>query len=575
MLKRFLPLLRWLPNYKKIYLSGDIYAGITVGIMLIPQGMAYALIAGLPPVYGLYAAIVPQIVYTLLGTSRHLAVGPVAMDSLLVAAGLGTLSISSPEEYIAMAITLAFLVGIIQIVLGLLRMGFFVTFLSKPVVSGFTTAAAFIIGGSQLQHLLGIQVHSNSRFDVLLWEIFQKIGSTNFMAFSIGICAVIILYAFRKKASKIPLGLLVVFLGILVVTLTQWDERGLAVVGEIPQGLPKLKLPILTYEKLSQLFPVAITLALISIMEAMAISKSFENKTENHKINADQELVALGSANMIGSFFQAYPISGGFSRTAVNEQAGAKTAISGLIGALVVAVVLLFFTTLFFKLPKSILAAIIMVAVLKLIDLRYPIRLFKTRKDEFILLILTFLVTLFLGIKEGLLVGILFSFLLLVYRTSKPHFAFLAKIKKTNYYKNIERFPNETVEREDLIILRFDAQLFFGNIDYFRNIIFEKINIQENKVRGFILSAESINYIDSTAVEQLIEISKSLKSNSVRFMIAGAIGPARDIIFSSKIIQNIGRNNLFVNTKAAVKEFDSILKNSNIRIKVTEQNNSN
>ena len=574
MLKRFLPLLNWLPNYKKSYLSGDIYAGITVGVMLIPQGMAYALIAGLPPVYGLYAAIVPQIVYTLLGTSRHLAVGPVAMDSLLVAAGLGTLSISSPEEYIAMAIALACLVGIIQIVLGLLRMGFFVTFLSKPVVSGFTTAAALIIGGSQLQHLLGIQVLSNSRFDVLLWEIFQKIASTNFMAFSIGICAVIILYAFRKKASKIPLGLLVVFLGILMVTLTQWDERGLAVVGEIPQGLPKLKLPILTYEKLSQLFPIAITLSLISIMEAMAISKSFENKTENHKINADQELVALGSANIIGSFFQSYPISGGFSRTAVNEQAGAKTAISGLIGALVVAIVLLFFTTLFYKLPKSILAAIIMVAVLKLVDFKYPIRLFKTRKDEFVLLLLTCLITLFVGIKEGLLVGILFSFLLLVYRTSKPHFAFLAKIKKTNYYKNIERFPNETVEREDLMILRFDAQLFFGNIDYFRNIIFEKINTEQNKVKGFILSAESINYIDSTAVEQLIEISKSLKNKSVRFMIAGAIGPARDIIFSSKIIQNIGRNNLFVNTKAAVKEFDSILKTSNIRIKVTEQNNT-
>ncbi len=573
MLKRFLPLLRWLPNYKKNYLSGDIYAGITVGIMLIPQGMAYALIAGLPPVYGLYAAIVPQIVYTFLGTSRHLAVGPVAMDSLLVAAGLGTLSISSPEEYIAMAIALAFLVGIIQIALGLLRMGFFVTFLSKPVVSGFTTAAALIIGGSQLQHLLGIQVLSNNRFDILLREIFQKIDSTNLMAFSIGICAVIILYTFRKKASKIPLGLLVVVLGIFVVTLTQWDQKGLAVVGEIPQGLPKLKLPVLTFEKLSQLFPIAITLALISIMEAMAISKSFENKTQHHKINADQELVALGSANMIGSFFQSYPISGGFSRTAVNEQAGAKTTISGLIGALVVAVVLLFLTTFFYKLPKSILAAIIMVSVLKLVDFKYPIRLIKTRKDEFILLLLTCLVTLFIGIKEGLLVGILFSFFLLVYRTSKPHFAFLAKIKKTNYYKNIERFPNETLEREDLIILRFDAQLFFGNIDYFRNIIFEKINIQENKVRGFILSAESINYIDSTAVEQLIEISKTLKSKNVRFMIAGAIGPARDIIFSSKIIQNIGRNNLFVNTKAAVKEFDSILKSSNIRIKVTEQNN--
>lgn len=557
MLKYFLPILEWLPNYKKAYLLSDIYAGITVGIMLIPQGMAYALIAGLPPVYGLYASITPQIIYALMGTSRKLAVGPVAIDSLLVAAGLGSLSLSGPEEYIVTAIALSLLVGLIQVVLGMLRMGFFVAFLSKPVISGFTSAAALIIGASQLQHLFGIQVEPNSRFDIALLDIFQKITTTNWIALGIGSVAIFILYFFRKSASKIPLGLLVVVLGILFVSFAQWDLKGLAIVGEIPKGLPEFKFPNLNYNKVTQLFPIASTLALISIMEATAISKTFEENEKGYKINPDQELIALGTANIFGSFFQSYHAGGGLSRTAVNDQTGAKTGISALISALFVACILLFLTSFFYNLPKTVLAAIIMVAVLRLIDIKYPSQLYKTNKDEFILFLTTLVVTLFIGIKEGLLIGVLFSLFLLVFRISKPHYAFLGKIKNTNFYKNIKRFPNEVIEHENLLILRFDAQLFFGNIDYLRKIILNKIKGKTKKINGFILCAESINYIDNSASETLIQISKLLHEKGVRFMIAGAIGPVRDHIHRTKLIEHLGKNNLFINTDEAVKQFES------------------
>lgn len=553
MLKQFFPILSWIPKYKRSYLSGDIFAGITVGIMLIPQGMAYALIAGVPPVYGLYAAIVPQLVYALMGTSRQLSVGPVAMDSLLVAAGLGTLSLSSPEEYVVMAIALAFFVGVIHIILGLFRMGFFVRFLSRPVISGFTTAAALIIGASQLQHLLGIQVVSTSRFDLTLIDVFRNINSTNYMALSIGSIAIGVLYVLQKRMLKIPIGLLVVVAGILFVTLSGWDQKGLAIVGEIPKGLPAFKLPNLSYNTLVQLFPIAITLAVVSIMEAMAIAKIFENKNNDHKLNANQELIALGTANILGSFFQSYSVNGGLSRSAVNEQAGAKTGISALISALLVACVLLFFTTLFYKLPNAILAAIIMVAVFRLIDLKYPLRLYKTRKDEFTLFLMTCFFTLFLGIIEGLLIGVLFSLFLVVFRNSKPHYAFLAKIKNTDYFQNIQRFPNDAIENKHLVILRFDAQLFFGNVDYLKKIILNKI---QPETKGFILSAEAIHHIDSTAVEQLLTISQILNKKGIRFMVAGTIDPVREVIFKSKLFKQIGKNNFFITTSEAVKQFE-------------------
>lgn len=572
-LKNYLPILSWIKNYKLVYLKSDVIAGITVTILLVPQGMAYALIAGLPPIYGLYAALVPQIVYAFLGTSRKLAVGPVAMDSLLVAAGLSALSIIDPNQYIEMAILLALLMGLIQFSLGLLRMGFIVSFLSKPVISGFTSGAAIIIGLSQMKHLIGVPIPQSNKLHVVIKAFFEAESTIHYPTLVIGIISILILMLIRKYNEKVPASLIVVILSISWIYFTGQIEKGVAVVGLIPEGLPSLKIPSLNWEIIQTLTPTALTLALVAYMEAISVAKAIEEKNKDHEINPNQELIALGASNIVGSFFQSYPTTGGFSRTAVNDQAGAKTGVSALVTAALIALVLSFFTHWFYYLPKAVLSAIIMVAVFKLIDYKFALRLYKTKREEFVVLILTFLLTLFIGITEGILLGIAISLFLLVSRISKPHYAFLGRIGKTNYFKNKDRFPEEVVDRRDLIIFRFDAQLFFGNIQYFKTIILNAVNKNPDIVKGFIINARAINYIDSTSTEQLTQIIKMLQNRGIRVMIVGAIGPARDVILKSKIITTLKKQNLFITSGDATDSFDGICKKTLLQKKLSQQRN--
>ena len=572
-MKTFIPILNWLPDYKSEYLKDDFIAGVTVAVLLIPQGMAYALIAGLPPIYGLYAALTPQIIYAFLGTSRQLAVGPVAMDSLLVAAGLGALSIVDSNQYIQMAILLALTIGAIQFLLGLLKMGFIVNFLSKPVISGFTSAAAIIICLNQLRHILGISISQSNKIHVFTSALMQSETPINLHSLIIGIVSIILLILIKGWSSKIPSALVVVVIGICWVTFTHQIQPSVAIVGNIPDGLPNFSFPPLKWEIIKELIPISLTIALVAFMEAISISKSIQEKHKTYEINPNQELLALGASNMIGSFFQSYPTTGGFSRTAVNNEAGAKTGVAALISALIVAIILTFFTDWFYYLPKSVLGAIIIVAVIKLIDYKYAIRLYKIRKDEFLVLLFTFIATLFIGITEGILFGIIFSFLLLVYRTSKPHYAFLGRIGSTNYFKNIKRFPDEVVLRDDLIILRFDAQLFFGNIHFFKKLVFDSLNKNPRKVKGFIINARSMNYIDSTAIEQLIDIIEKIQEKGIRVMLVGATGPTRDSVIKSKLINVVKKGNLFITSGDATDSFDKVCKKSSIQKKLSRQTN--
>lgn len=551
MLEQYFPIFSWLKSYKKAYLSGDVSAGITVGIMLIPQGMAYAMIAGLPPVFGLYAALIPQIIYAIMGTSRQLAVGPVAMDSLLVASGLGALALSGIEEYIAMAIFLSLFMGSIQLILGLFKMGFLVNFLSKPVISGFTSAAAIIIGLSQLKHLLGTEIERSNQVHILLQNAFKSINQINVYTLGIGIVAILLIKGLKKINNKIPAALVVVVLGVLGLYFTKLNDLGVKIVGAVPQGLPGFAVPSIPYSRISELVPIALTLALIAFMEAISVAKAIEEKHTDYEIDANQELIALGTSNIIGSLFQSYPTTGGFSRTAINDQAGAKTGIAPIISAIIVGLTLLFLTPLFYYLPNAILAAVIMVAVFGLIDTKYPIQLFKNRKDEFALLITTFIITLTVGIKEGILLGVLISLLLLIYRTSLPHIAVLGKIKGTDYFKNIERFSSNTEIDDSILIIRFDAQLFFGNKDYFKKELYKNIQGKERTLKKIILNAESINYIDSSAVHILKQIISNLESKDIQLLIAGVIGPTRDILFTSGLANIIGKEHFFVTVSEA------------------------
>ncbi len=543
--------------------------------MLVPQGMAYAMIAGLPPVFGLYAALIPQVVYALLGTSRQLAVGPVAMDSLLVASGLGALALSGIEEYILMALFLSLFMGTIQFILGLFRMGFLVNFLSKPVISGFTSAAAIIIGLSQLKHILGTSIERSNQVHILLKNALLNIDSTHWITVGIGLSAIVIIKLSKKINPRIPGALIVVFLGVLIVYFLNLNEQGVKIVGEVPSGLPSPKLPTVDGSRISELFPIALTLALIAFMEAISVAKAIEEKHSDYEVDPNQELIALGASNIIGAVFQSYPTTGGFSRTAVNDQAGAKTGVAPLISALVVGLTLLFLTPLFYYLPNAVLAAIIMVAVFGLIDLNYPLQLYKNQKDEFILLLVTFFITLGVGIKEGILLGVLSSLILLVYRTSKPHIAVLGRIRNTHYFKNVLRFPDDTETFKEFLVLRFDAQLYFGNKEYFKKELLKQLEQNGKETQYIILNAEAISYIDSSAVFMLRQLINHLKRQNVRLIIAGSIGPTRDILYKTQLIDDIGKENLFVKTNEAFEHCMELSQKSAIEEKISLQYKNN
>lgn len=572
LLHRLFPILDWLPQYKKSWISGDIGAGLTVGIMLIPQGMAYAMIAGLPPVYGLYAALMPQVVYALSGTSRKLSVGPVAMDSLLVASGLGALKLSGIEEYIGMAIFLALFMGAIQLVLGLLRMGFLVRFLSKPVISGFTSAAALIIGFSQLKHLLGTDIQGSNKFHLMMYNAFEQLGETHWPTLILGGLAIGLILLLKRLNNKFPAALVVVVLSIAASVLFKFEAQGIKIVGLIPNGLPALQLPSLPVDRLNELFSIALTLALIAFMEAISVAKAVEEKDKTDFLRPNQELIALGLANMAGSLFQSYPTTGGFSRTAVNHQAGARTTVAMLISALVIGLTLLFLTDLFYSLPNAILAAIIMVAVSGLIDVRYPVELFRKRKDEFFLLLITFSITLFIGIKEGILFGVLLSLLLLVYRTSQPHIAVLGRIKGSPYFRNLERFEEEAEATPGILIFRFDGELYFGNKDYFKQQLAQLMEKNPSPIETVILNAESINYIDSSAVYMIRQVLEELHEKNIQLLVAGAIGPTRDILYKSGLMNQLGKEGVFSSTLDAYEYAVNHKSPSDLQQKISLQN---
>ena len=571
-MKRLFPILDWLPNYKKSMLWGDAVSGITAGILAIAQGMAYAMIAGLPPVFGLYAALTPQIIYVLMGTSRQLSIGPVAMDSLIVAAGIGTLHIVGVDQYIAAAVFLALFVGVIQVLLGTLKLGFLVNFLSKPVLNGFISAAAIIIGFSQLKHLFRVDMMQTNKIHILLQEVVSNISETHFLSFGLGVFGIILIKVFQKINKKIPAILIVVSLGTLVLYLTQWQLIGIKIVGDIPNGLPEFGVPSFDENQLLDLLPVAITLAVVGFTEAISIAKAIEEKHTEYEVDPNQELIAIGSGNIIGSFAQSYPATASFSRSAIQDQGGAKSGIASLFSAGLVLLTLLFLTPLFYYLPIPILAAIIMVSIFGLIDFKYPIKLWEKNRDESLAFFITFIITMSVGIPQGILFGVLFSLLTMIYRTSKPHIAILGKVKNTEYYKNISRFEKDVVIEENILIFRFDAQLYFGNQNFFKKELLNQVELKGNKLELIIINAEAINYIDSSALTMLEKLCVDIKNSGVKIMISGAIGPIRDIIFNHKLIKIIGPENLTIKTSEAVNLFNDGASSSEIQKKISNQN---
>ena len=555
-IKNHIPILLWLPNYRKSWFKSDLFAGLTVGVILIPQGIAYAIIAGLPPIYGLYTAMIPQIVYAIMGTSRQLAVGPAAMDSLIVASGIGLLASVGSEHFIVLAVLLAFLVGFFQFLFGIFRLGFLVNFLSKPVISGFTSGSAIIIGMNQIGNLLGMQVDRNNQMHSLFLEVIDKIADIHWASAIIGTMAIIFILGIKKINSKIPGALVVVVLGILSAFLFKLELKGVIILGDIPEGLPKFVIPTFDMAFMEELYGLALTLGLIGFMEAISIAKSIEVKHNSYRVEPNKELVALGFSNMIGSFFQTYPATGGFARTAVNDQSGAKTPLSSLIAALVIAMSLLFLTPAFSFLPKSILAAIIIVAAFGLLDFSLPKNLLFYNIRDLIILNSTMFMTLFIGIKEGILFGIVLSLIMLIYKSTKPHIAVLGQVPGTHFYRNIKRF-DDVIVQEKILIVRFDAQLYFANTQYFKDKLKEFSSEKGIALELLIIDGESLNALDSSAIFALEEVHDYFTSRGITVAFTGLKGPVRDTLVKSKLMKKIRYDHCFMSIQEAVDCYES------------------
>lgn len=550
-IKKVIPILDWLPNYDKSYLKGDLVAGITVSIVLIPQGIAYALIAGLPPIYGLYCALVPQIIYVIFGSSRQVAIGPVAMDSLIVATGVSTLALAGSQSYIEIAILLALMVGAIQFVLGIFSLGFIVNFLSRPVITGFTSAVALTIGLNQFQNLFGVNFIQSDLIQVLVVDIVNRIGDINLQTTFIGLISVIVIVILKRINKKIPNALIVVVFGIVLLKYFGVHFDKVAIVRDIPSGLPSFKIPNYDFDQMRELMPIALTLVMVGYLETISIGKSLESKQDEYRIRPNQELIALGLSNIVGSFFKSYPIASSFSRSAINQESGGKTGISALVAVVMVALTLLYLTPVFYYLPKTVLAAIIIVAVFGLINVKEAKFLWKANNLDFWLLIATFVSTLVFGIEYGIFVGVALSLIVLLFRITRPYVTELGKVPDSNFYRNKNRFEHVVIEK-DILVFRFDAQLFYANAGYFRDKLDEMVETKGNELKIIVFDAESINRVDSTAVEMLKERIRFYQKKGITFYFAAVKGPVRDSLFRSGILEIIDIFHFFMRPNDAV-----------------------
>lgn len=564
--RQFFPILTWLPTYRRADLLSDLIAGVVVTIMLVPQGMAYALLAGLPPKTGLYASILPLILYGIMGTSRALAVGPVAIVSLLVVSGVAPLAEVGSAAYVQLAITLAFLVALLQTAMGLLRVGFLVNFLSHPVLAGFTSGAAVIIGFSQLKHLLGVTVpHTESFWQTAVLTL-QRLPETNLLTLAIGGLSVALLLYFKHGLGKLLKGwgvrdelalaltrsapLAVVLLGTAVVYLFGWHQHGgVKIVGEVPAGLPPFTTPILDIQVWRQLLPTALAISFVGYMESISVAKSLASK-RRQKVNANQELIALGVANLGATFSGGYPVTGGLSRSLVNFAAGANSGMASIVTAVLITLTVLFLTPLFYYLPNAVLAATIIVAVIGLIDLKTLRHVWRYNKADAASLLVTFTAVLAVGVENGILAGVAAAILLFIWRTSKPHMAIVGRLGQSETYLNVLRHPVQTCPHA--IVMRIDQSLYFANTKYLEDTVLAQI-ADHPEVTHFVLVGTAVNFIDASALETLESLLRELRDAGVELHMAAIKGPVMDRLQRIGFVQHLGEDRFHLSIHDAMR----------------------
>lgn len=544
----FLPFLSWLPELKKPQtLKADIIAGITVALVLVPQSMAYAQLAGLPAYVGLYASFLPVIVAALFGSSRQLATGPVAIVSLMTATALQPLALT-PEAYLAYAAIIAMMAGVLQLSLGLFRLGVLVDFMSHPVVLGFTNAAALIIASSQLGKLLGIASRSGAHNYETLWHLIQDISQTHVVTLGMGILSILLLILLKKFTPKIPNILVTVVICTLLSYFFGYEDKGGAVVGQVIGGLPGFKIPQVEFSQVKHLIMPAAVIALLGFVEAISIAKALSQETRQ-RLSADQELVGQGLANIVSSLFQGYAVSGSFSRSAVNFSAHAKTGFSSVVTGLLVAITLLFLTPLLHHLPQSTLAAVIMVAVIGLIKIEPVEHIWNVQPHDGFVAIVVFLSTLFFAphLEDGIMIGVLLSLGLYIYQTMRPRLLELS-LYEDGTLRGAEVFNLQT--SETVATYRYDGDLYFVNAGYLERQLLNLIAAKP-KLKVVILDLESVSFIDATGEEVMSQIAEHLKVAGIDFYIARAKKPLMDVFKRTGLVKKIGEHHFFLTRKDA------------------------
>ncbi len=538
-LAKYLPILDWGRYYDRSTLTNDLVAALIVTIMLIPQSLAYALLAGLPPEMGLYASMLPIIFYAIFGTSRALAVGPVAVVSLLTVAAVSKIAVPGTSEYIVAAITLAFLSGLILFALGLFRLGFLANFLSHPVIAGFITATGIIIAVSQLKNILGIDAHGHTIPD-LSRSLAHNLSGLNWITAVIGVVTTGFLFWVRKGLLPLldSLGVapriasIIVKAGpiaaIVATTLVVWffdlTAKGVQVVGDVPKGLPPFTMPSLSMDMWSNLIGAAILISIIGFIESVSVAQTLAAK-KRQRIDPDQELIGLGAANLGASLTGGFPVTGGFSRSVVNYDAGADTPAAGAYTAIGLAGASLFLTPLIFHLPKATLAATIIVAVLSLVDFSVLKKTWHHSKADFAAVISTISITLLMGVELGVSAGVTVSILIHLYKSSRPHMAIVGQVPKTEHYRNILR--HDVLTDPKILTIRVDESLYFANTRYLEDRIYDEV-AQQLELQHVVLMCSAVNTIDMSALQSLEAINERLYAGGVTFHFSELKGPVMD-----------------------------------------------
>lgn len=546
----FLPALAWARQYGWATFSGDLTAAIIVTIMLIPQSLAYAMLAGLPPEIGLYASILPLVAYALFGTSRTLAVGPVAIVSLMTATAAGSVAAQGSADYLTAAILLAALSGLMLFVMGVLRLGFLANFLSHPVIAGFIASSAILIAVGQIRHLLGIGAGGQT-LQSMLASLFRDIGNTNWVTAAIGFLSLAALLLVRRylKSLLMLLGIgsrpadslarsgpvFVVVAATFAVGGLALNAKGVSVVGAIPAGLPPLGLPAIDLDLVLQLSLPAFMISLVGFVESVSVGQTLAAK-RRQRIEPDQELIGLGVSNLASALSGGFPVTGGFARSVVNFGAGAETPAAGAFAAIGIAIATLYLTPYLANLPQATLAATIIVAVLSLVDFGVFRRTWNYSKADFAAMAATMLVTLAVGIEQGILAGVALSLALFLYRTSRPHMAIVGLVPGTQHFRNIRR--HDVLTSEEILTLRIDESLYFANSRYLEDRVTELV-AERPHLRHLILMCSAINAIDASALESLEEMNRRLADGGVTLHLSEVKGPVMDRLARTSFLKDL------------------------------------